>query len=121
MSESFERAKHGRWQRLLRQFPSSGLTIREFCRRRGVSEPSFYAWRRRLGGERAGPLFVPVRVTASPAAASAACDTPAGQAEPGRIELLLGGGVTVRLFGPVPAERLASVLEVLGGKGGGSC
>lgn len=108
------------WEGLLRQFPASGLTIREFCRRRGVSEPSFYAWRRRLGGGRAVPLFVPVRVAASPAASSA-CDTPAGRAEPGRIELLLGGGVTIRLFGRVPAGRLASVLKVLGGKGGGSC
>ena len=117
----FDRDKRATWEGLLRQFPASGLTVREFCRRRGVSEPSFYAWRRRLGGERAGPLFVPVRVAASPAAASAACDTPAGQAEPGRIELLLGDGVTVRLFGEVPAARLASVLGVLGGKGGDSC
>ena len=76
----------------------------------------FYAWRRRLGGERAVPLFVPVRV-----AASVACDTPAGRDEPGRIEVLLSGGVTIRLFGQVPAERLASVLDVLGGKGGYSC
>jgi hypothetical protein len=128
MSGSSERDRHGRWERLLRQFPSSGLTVREFCRRRGVAEPSFYAWRRRLGNGGATPLFVPVRVAASPAAASAAGgrpggaeDGPTGQAEPGRIDVLLGDGVTVRLVGEVPAARLASVLTVLGQGGGWSC
>lgn len=119
-----------RWEALLRQFPGSGLSVREFCRRRGLSEPSFYAWRRRLSVP-AAPLFMPLRVAALQVQAGRAAE-PASYgggepAEPGRIELLLAGGVTVRLFGEVPAARLASVLGVLGrhnghdGKGGGPC
>lgn len=39
----------GEWSaRLLRQ-AGSGLTVREFCEREGVSVANFYAWRRKLG------------------------------------------------------------------------
>jgi hypothetical protein len=127
MAESIDRGDRGkrvRWEAVLRQFAAGGLSVREFCRRRGLSEPSFYAWRRRLrteGGPAApaspaAPLFVPLRVAAGRAAATAAGG---GGGEQARIELLLGGGVTVRLFGEVPAARLVSVLGVLSGHNGG--
>jgi hypothetical protein len=52
------------WQGLLRQQPSSGLNIARFCEQAGVSQNSFFAWKRRLqspdeGGKRrtlAGPV-----------------------------------------------------------------
>lgn len=40
-----------RWRRLVRLQPGSGLSIAAFCRREGVSQPSFYAWRRKLEAE----------------------------------------------------------------------
>jgi hypothetical protein len=40
-----------RWRRLLRLQRSSGLSISAFCRREGVSQPSFYSWRRKLQAE----------------------------------------------------------------------
>ena len=59
----------------------SGRTVRDFCAEHGVSEPSFYAWRRtivardqqaaespRPEGKRL-PLFVPVRVSLASVAA----------------------------------------------------
>jgi hypothetical protein len=36
------------WRDILRQYRRSGLNIREFCRSRNLSEPSFYAWRREI-------------------------------------------------------------------------
>ena len=36
------------WQMVLETFKSSGLSIRQFCKQEGLSEPSFYAWRKRL-------------------------------------------------------------------------
>ena len=36
------------WRAVLRRQPRSGLTVREFCRREQLSEPSYYAWRRAL-------------------------------------------------------------------------
>lgn len=37
-----------RWRGLLRRQAESGLSVAEFCRRRDVSEASFYQWRKRL-------------------------------------------------------------------------
>ena len=37
------------WVERLARFQGSDLTVAEFCRREGVSNPSFYQWRKRLG------------------------------------------------------------------------
>jgi hypothetical protein len=40
---------HGKeqfWRDALSRWRDSGLTIRAFCRRHRLAEPSFYAWRR---------------------------------------------------------------------------
>ena len=42
------------WQRF-RRFELSGLSVVAFCAKEGVSEPSFYAWRRRLRPSSAEP------------------------------------------------------------------
>jgi transposase-like protein len=39
------------WRERLQRYRESGLTVVEFCRREGVSAPSFYQWRKRLDGE----------------------------------------------------------------------
>lgn len=36
------------WRRRIEEQPRSGMSIRAFCRREGMTEPSFYDWRRRL-------------------------------------------------------------------------
>jgi hypothetical protein len=36
------------WGERLRRYEQAGLTVAEFCRREGVSVPSFYQWRKRL-------------------------------------------------------------------------
>ena len=36
------------WRFVLAQWVESGLSAREFCRQEGLSEPSFYAWRRKI-------------------------------------------------------------------------
>jgi transposase-like protein len=36
------------WRRLVSGQPASGVSIRAWCERHEVSEPSFYAWRREL-------------------------------------------------------------------------
>jgi len=37
-----------RWREILKRQAGSGLSVREFCATEGVSQPSFYAWRRKL-------------------------------------------------------------------------
>ena len=45
--------KEDLWRSRLRRFQSSGMSVTRFCEAEGVSAPSFYQWRKRLGtGER---------------------------------------------------------------------
>ena len=56
------------WRRRLRQQPDSGLTIRQFCKKEGISTANFHSWKRRLALRTASPTtfspgasaFVPV-------------------------------------------------------------
>lgn len=49
------------WATLIQECNSSGLTKREFCQQRGISEKSFYYWLRKLRSqmaEAAGPQLI---------------------------------------------------------------
>lgn len=62
-----------RWRERLARFGRSGCSITEFCAREGISQPSFFHWRRRLGSAGAaplgrrgvGPAFLPIEVVGS--------------------------------------------------------
>jgi transposase-like protein len=45
--------RHGgaQWLAWLREQPESGLSVSAFCRKKGISENSFYVWRRKLANE----------------------------------------------------------------------
>jgi hypothetical protein len=110
---------HGKerfWRRVVGQWRRSGQTVRAFCGEQGLSEPSFYAWRRiiaerdqqsRCGRRRDGngqdnkqPVFVPVRVAA---------------ASSGPLEVVLGQGRVVRVGSGFDAVTLRQLLAVLEG------
>ncbi len=87
------------------------VTVREFCRSRGLREPSFYFWRRELAGRvgtpeaRRGPAAIFAPVTVRPASAKAP--------EPASIELEIAG-VTLRVpshFDEANLRRLIAVLR----------
>ena len=42
------------WRDRLARFARSNLTVKQFCRQEGVSDPSFYQWRKRLKRGAAG-------------------------------------------------------------------
>lgn len=42
------------WREILERQRSSGLSIQRFCVDAGVSQASFYKWRKRLAGQSAG-------------------------------------------------------------------
>ena len=51
------------WAMLIQECNNSGLTKREFCQQRGISEKSFYYWLRKLRSqmvEASGPQLVPL-------------------------------------------------------------
>jgi hypothetical protein len=79
MAGSVDSRKVREWQRRLGRFQQARQSVAEFCRKEGVSVPSFYQWRKRLAlqprpaGEAAG--FRPVRLVPS---ASVAVQLPGG-------------------------------------------
>lgn len=105
---------HGKeqfWRRLLRLWQNSGRTVRAFCAEQGVSEASFFAWRRTIAQRDQRPAappecaatFVPLRVIATPAP------------EPARpFEVVLNDDRVVRVppgFDPASLRQLLTILE----------
>jgi transposase-like protein len=94
--------KEQHWRRLIQLWKNSGLSVRAFCARHHIAQPSFYAWRRELQQRDAATVFVPVRVVTD--------DQPASSTP---IEILLAGGRSVRVtsgFDPATLRQLLAVL-----------
>ncbi len=92
MSGSFSDRKSREWRRRLLRFEKHPSTIKEFCRREGVSEPSFYLWRKRLGLKDA-PKPTPAQL---PAPDEASAEAPAGFRP---VRLLTASSLTAHLPG----------------------
>lgn len=62
--------KEAFWRMVMEEHRNSGFTIKDFCKQQGISEPSFYAWRKRLKKRdaegRAPGTLVPVRLVGEP-------------------------------------------------------
>jgi|SRR5271165_666801 len=96
------------WRRMVAQWQASGDSVREFCDRYGLAEPSFYAWRRLLRQRDAKePRFVPVRVTNDITAPA-----PADYAG-GGLELVLVDGRLLRIGPGFDAATLQRLLALL--------
>jgi hypothetical protein len=100
-------AKEHFWRKTLGELVETGGSVRAFCKARGLSEPSLYAWRKTLRQRPAMlthqprhplPSFLPVNLTTADAST---------------IEIVLGGDRRIRLHGPVDRVALADVLAVV--------
>lgn len=125
-------AKEAFWRGALAKFAASGLTIRAFCRREGLSESAFYFWRRELAvrqrqamartGEVSAPrplrtgqnsrpsaAFVPAVIAAAPQPGAAP-----GVFEPATaassLALEITDGCVLRFFGPTAVAQLAELV-----------
>lgn len=101
--------KEAAWRDAIRRQAESGLSVREFCRRHRLSEPSFYERRRTYQGrdaQRPAPpaAFVPVIVRDV---------RPARPASETGVVIELRGGRLLRLPGSMPATRLAELVRAL--------
>ena len=103
-------AKHRHWQRTIGEAARSGLSIREFCRRRKLTVSHFYWWRRRLGMDiRKG---LPRKTNGQgPVSFALVSDDPA--ASDAGIELVLAGGRRLRIHKGVDGETLREVLAAM--------
>ncbi len=94
------------WRLVLEEHAKSELNARAFCRRESISEPSFYAWRRKLRERDAGPAvadLVPVEVVSS--------EMPVIGGLSGQIEVVLAGGLVVRIHEDCSIEAMVRVLS----------
>lgn len=106
-------AKWRYWRRMIEAWRNSDESVRGFCRCHGLSEPSFYSWRRRIEAAEqveASPAFAEVRLTEAAA--------PAGASTDDRVELALGSGDRLYVGANVSAEHLRRVLTVVREVGG---
>ncbi len=65
MAQGLKSEKVVEWTNRLRRFEQSNQTVARFCVDEGVSQPSFYSWRkklRELAPASSGSLFQPVHV-----------------------------------------------------------
>ena len=91
------------WQALLGRFDGTAMTVKEFCRREGLTRSSFFLWRSRLGADS--------RSTPAPAVAKSIAKSAAPAPKPSFVDLGLLGGAT-----PAAAEHAGLNLYIeLGG------
>ena len=108
------------WQEMLDRQAGSGLSIRRFCVRERVSEPSFYMWRRRLSGRRSSE-------TRSELTMPRVADSREGREfiplklldVSGALEVIHPVGYRIRVTGEVNGADLQRVLDVLDARGHG--
>jgi hypothetical protein len=93
--------KADQWRELLAEHGRSGLTVKQFCQERGITQWSFYAWRKRLRGEGTVRFALVERGRVRP--------------EPGaaELELILTTGERLRIGVGVDGTTLRMVLEAL--------
>jgi hypothetical protein len=93
-------SREKRWAELIRQQGQSNVTVSAFCREQGVSDQSFYSWRKRLSGSES------VRFALVEANAPVMRDSQA-------VELILASGERLRIGPGTDAATLRIVLNVL--------
>jgi len=93
-------SKDDQWRDRIAEQERSGLSVKQFCKERGVSEYSFYTWRKRLAKKE------PVRFALVNREA-------AGQEPATALELVLMSGERLRIGNGVNAATLRTVVESL--------
>ena len=106
------------WRGRIRRQQQSGLSIRAFCAEESLSEASFHWWRRelphRLAESRIGPPAGLQRASpGSPEVARFVPVTVAPSSPCPSIEIILPGGVLVRVLQDCSSQLLGEVLAAL--------
>lgn len=101
MARSVDSVKRQVWRERLQRFERSRSTVAAFCQAEGVSIPSFYHWRRRLGRAAREPAIPTLR----PFAVARQSFVPVEVVVPATIDIHLPNGVRLA----VPAGDLAAL------------
>ena len=97
-------SKAEQWAERIAAQQRSGFSVKQFCKEQGLTEYSFYAWRKRL--QETGPVRFAL-VDRSPLRQERAAEA--------ALELVLATGERLRIGAGVDAATLRTVLDVLRG------
>ena len=95
------------WQMVIETWQSSGLSVSKFCKAEGLSEGSFYNWRKKLTvanskhSKQKGP------------GSSAFIEVSLPKNNPVALELVLSSGNSLRISSGADNKTLSDVLSVL--------
>jgi hypothetical protein len=90
------------WAERIAAQQRGGITVRQFCKEQGLTEYSFYAWRKRLQKKEPIRFALVDRGAARQATATEAA-----------LELVMATGERLRIGAGVDAATLRTVMEVL--------
>lgn len=108
------------WRWHLAAWRRSGMTVRGYCAAEGLSQPSFYSWRRLL--QQRDPPAQPVKADSEPTVGQAAPDSASpflpvrlipDPPSAGAIEVVLRGGRIIRVATGFVARTLREVVTAL--------
>jgi len=95
------------WQMVMETWQDSGLSVRQFCKNEGLSEPSFYFWRRKLNQTKSTPGSQQATVSGAFIEVSIPSNAPAA------LELVLSSGNILRIGTAADSSALSRVISVL--------
>lgn len=97
------------WQMVLDTFRASGLSVRRFCQQEGLSEASFYAWRKKLSkSQKSGPGN-----EQTPPEPESFIQVPVVPSESSCLELVLASGHVLRIPSDIQRAFLSDVLSAV--------
>jgi len=96
------------WQMAIETWQASGLSVRQFCKQEGLSEPAFYSWRKKLI-----KVDEPEQDKQKDQGSSAFIKVSMPSEQSGGLELVLSSGNTLRINPGINSEALTTVLSVL--------
>jgi len=95
------------WQMVIETWQDSGMSVSKFCKAEGLSEGTFYNWRKKLAG---GCSRRNKKTARSP---SAFIEVALPRSDHAALELLLSSGNTLRISSTADNKTLSNVISVL--------
>jgi hypothetical protein len=95
------------WQMVVETWRDSGMSISKFCKAEGLSEGTFYNWRKRLSGRHAS------QNEQADSSSSAFIEVAMPRSNRAALELVLCSGNTLRISSGADNKTLSDVISVL--------
>ena len=95
------------WQMVIETWQDSGVSVRKFCKAEGLSEGTFYNWRKRLSRRHSQ------RKEQRSSNPSAFIEVAMPKSDHAALELVLSSGHTLRISSTADNKILSNVISVL--------